>query len=155
MPGENTGDQQERAQGLGEAAYGDEGASDRLEDRLDQPQDLEREGQQEKQRQEQEYGDSSAAVSSDTQFADPRKGSDGASFSGDSSQGDIARGESTVFGEPGQGGETSYGADQDAEPARDTYGEPPQTPDEDPDRAETSYGEDQDAAPSRAPYEQG
>ncbi|MFC5731013.1 MULTISPECIES: hypothetical protein [Nocardioides] len=121
-----------------------------------------RQAAQQTEQQEKKYGDSSTAVSNDTQFADPRQGSDGASFKDEgasvdeATQGGASRGESTVFGEPGESGETGDAADeddQDAEPPTPTQEEPPLTSSGG-DTAQTSYGEDQDAEPSQPPYEQ-
>ena len=86
-----------------------------------------RQAAQQTEQQEKKYGDSSAAVSNDTQFADPRQGSDGASFKGDdasvneATQGDASRGESTVFGEPDESTDRPDDEDQDVEPPQPPY----------------------------------
>lgn len=74
-----------------------------------------RQAAQQAREQEKKYGDSASAVSPDTQRADPRAATDGATSSAES-----ARGESTVFDEP----------DQDAEPPAAGYGERPETLDD-------------------------
>ncbi len=71
-----------------------------------------RQAAQQAREQEKKWGDSAAAVSPDTQRADPDRGAGGASFGGDAN-----RGESTVFDESDRtpDGPAEADADDDAD----------------------------------------
>lgn len=123
------------------------------------------------QREELEYGDSSTAVSPDTQTSDPGDAEDLGATDGLSSRGEAGDESTGGTGQrpPGTADEDrnpdqtdafagTTDGDQDAEPPTSGYGEQPEVisgDDVDGESAgEASYGDEQDAAPSQPPYEQ-
>lgn len=119
------------------------------------------------QREELEYGDSSTAVSPDTQTSDPGAAEGLGATDGLSSRGESAGDEETR--PPGTADEDrnpdqadafagATDGDQDAEPPTSGYGEQPEVvsgDDVDGESAgQASYGDEQDAAPTQPPYEQ-
>ena len=86
-----------------------------------------RQAAQQAREQEKKYADSATAVSADVERADPTQATDGASFSGESSEGT-----STVFDEADDAdtvpnGDSPTSGDDDADPPTLGYGERPDT----------------------------
>ena len=117
-------------------------------------------------REELEYGDSSTAVSPDTQTSDPGAAEDLGATDGLSSRGASA---DDGLRPPGTADEDrnpdqtdvfagTTDGDQDAEPPTSGYGEQPEVVSGDDvdggSAGRASYGDEQDAAPSPGPYQQ-